>query len=183
MTTLTRSLAINISFVQHGLSLPTDVENLLINFIKMGEEIDARDYHISNAQYFDLHRWAAKRCLPTSMVAEVGRRERKNPKFNSWALQVMSEADYNIGEKQLDVVGELKSLGWGDLPIYHTIELCDVFRNREAYHPTHPRHKYNKCKLRMRKLKQTFNHRRDYVYVWNKKSTPNFLPPPTIKLW
>ena len=171
MTTLTRSLAINISFVQHGLTLPTDVENILKYFIKIGEDIDARDYHISNAQYFDLHRWAAKRCLPTSMVAEIGRRERKNPKFNSWALQVMSEADYNIGEKQLDVVCELYSLGWGDLPIYHTIELCDVFRNR-VENPT-----LNKCKLRVHR------NARDYVYVWNKKSTPKFLPPPTIKLW
>jgi hypothetical protein len=165
MTTLTRSLAINISFVQHGLTLPTDVENLLINFIKMGEEIDARDYHISNAKHFDLCRWAASR-----------------PR-----LTITDESF--LGLKQLDVVGELNSLG----VICHTrfqaigrdpsIILCDVFCNREAYHPTHPRHKYNKCKLRMRKLKQTFNHRRDYVYVWNKKSTPNFLPPPTIKLW
>ena len=171
MTTLTRSLAINISFVQHGLTLPTDVENILKYFIKIGEDIDARDYHISNAQYFDLHRWAAKRCLPTSMVAEVGRRERKNPKFNSWALQVMSEADYNIGEKQLDVVGELKSLALASIHIYHPLKLNDVFSNR-VENPA-----YNKCKLRVHR------NARHHVYVWNKKSTPNFLPPPTIKLW
>tara|TARA_R110001599_G_scaffold346276_1_gene571375 strand:+ start:376 stop:879 length:504 start_codon:yes stop_codon:yes gene_type:complete len=52
MTALTRSVAIGVSFSQHGLTLPHDVADIIKYHTKIGEEIDTRQFHIDRRKQY-----------------------------------------------------------------------------------------------------------------------------------